>query len=159
VRVSRAARQFGMADRCRCTICQSEPRFAITYVKRPGLLTGVPSRTLVWVSKPVTTTTVSETTMTEWSPSFAPRGLLGFPIVFAKFWGLSSAEESAQRRDPQPLSETFVHNELMRRCLLRWQSESITHGVSILSPMFARCRIKRTFSDTSELVVKQGVIP
>ena len=65
LRVSSTARQFGIADRWKCTICQSESRFAMTNVTRPLELNGVPSRIPVMVSKPVTTTTVSDKTMTE----------------------------------------------------------------------------------------------
>jgi hypothetical protein len=67
----------------------------------------------------------------------------GFPIVFAKFWRLRSGEGPCPERTPQLLSETFVHNELMRRCLLRRQSESLPHGVRGLFTTLARCRIKR----------------
>src|SRR6266480_946248 len=59
------AYQFGIADRWKCTICQSEPRLATTKVTRPLALTGFPSRTPVTVSKPVTTTAVSDNTMAE----------------------------------------------------------------------------------------------
>jgi hypothetical protein len=43
----------------------------------------------------------------------------GFPIVFAKFWGLRSIEGHCPGQTPSLLSDSFVHNELMRRCLLR----------------------------------------
>jgi hypothetical protein len=68
---------------------------------------------------------------------------LGFPIVSAKLWGLRSAAGACPERRLQLLSGTFVHNELMRRCLLRRQSESLAHRVRALSTMLARCRIKR----------------
>jgi hypothetical protein len=62
--VSCTVRQFGMAERWKCTICQFAPRFAMINVTRPSELTGVPSRTPVTVSKPVITTTVSDTSRT-----------------------------------------------------------------------------------------------
>src|SRR6266571_2563999 len=79
-----------------------------------------------------------------------PRGgERGFPIVFAKFWWLRSAEGHRPGQTPLLLSDTFVHNELMRRCLLRWQSESLAPGVRPASKPLTRCRIKRRFSQTS----------
>src|ERR1700679_2664485 len=56
----RHPRQFGIADRWKCTICQSEPRFATMKVTRPRALNGCPLRTPVRVSNPVMTTSVSD---------------------------------------------------------------------------------------------------
>src|SRR5262245_27407575 len=55
--------QYGIADRWKCTICQSEPRFATTNVTRPLALNGCPSRTPVTVSRPVMTTAASDKTV------------------------------------------------------------------------------------------------
>src|SRR5262252_6269133 len=71
-------------------------------------------------------------------------GNVGFAIVFAKFWRLSSAEESYPEMAFQLISDTFVPNELMRRCLVRRQSESLTAEVYALPAPVVMCRIKRT---------------
>ena len=55
-----------------------------------------------------------------------------FPIVIAKFWWLRSAEGYHPSKTPSLLSDTLVHNELMRRCLLRWQSETLDLGFNPL---------------------------
>ena len=71
-------------------------------------------------------------------------------IVFAKFWWLRSAEGFCRRKTPSLLSETFAYNELMRRCLWRWQFETLEPGVRPSSTPLARCRIKRRFSQTPQ---------
>jgi hypothetical protein len=55
---------FGIADRWKCTIFQSEPRLAITNVIRSGLQKGLPSNTPVELFNPAMTTAVSDRTMT-----------------------------------------------------------------------------------------------
>jgi len=69
----------------------------------------------------------------------------GFAIVFAKFWRLSSAEKPYPEMAFQLISDTFVPNELMRRCLVRRQSESLTAEVYALPAPVVMCRIKRGF--------------
>ena len=60
--------QFGVADRWKWTICQSAPRLAMTNVSRPAKFTGLSATTPTIVSKPATTTVVSEICKTECSP-------------------------------------------------------------------------------------------
>src|SRR2546422_7259948 len=72
------------------------------------------------------------------------RAVYGFAIVITNFWWLRSAEWHRLGQTPSLLSDTFVHNELMRRCLVRRQDESLFPGVRYLSKALAPCRIKRT---------------
>jgi len=82
--------------------------------------------------------------------SEVPYTLEGFAIVSAKLWGLRSAGGHRLGQTPSLLSDTFVHNKLTRRCLMRRQDESLFPGVRYLSKALAPCRIKRRFSQTPQ---------
>src|SRR5438128_2563450 len=68
------------------------------------------------------------------------RAVYGFAIVITNFWWLRSAEWHRLGQTLSLLSDTFVHNELMRRCLVRRQDESLFPGVRHLSKALALCR-------------------
>jgi hypothetical protein len=70
--------------------------------------------------------------------------LIGFPIVFAKFWGLRLSEKHRRLEAFRLFSDTIVPNELMRQCFMRRQSERLLPGVKRLFRPLPKCRIKRT---------------